>query len=72
MRLTRLISRGGGITHISPSPAFREACRRVLGADDPGTVIPALRNPELLDLIRTVHWDILQEAERKAAQGASW
>jgi len=57
---------------FSPSPAFREACRRILGADDLGTIIPALRNPELLDLIQTVHWDILQEAERKAAEGASW
>ncbi len=48
---------------ITPAPEFLEACRRVLGADTPDVVIPALRDEWLAEKIQQVHAGILAAKE---------
>jgi hypothetical protein len=47
---------------IRPTPEFLEACRRVLGGDDPATVLGAMRNddPEPFNRVRDLHAEILR------------
>jgi hypothetical protein len=53
--------------NIKPTPEFLEACRRVLGADDPRTVITAMRaGGPVIDELRTVHAEIV--AQKQPAQ----
>lgn len=46
---------------VGPTPEFRQACREVLGGDDPATVINGLRS-EKADLVRQRHAEILEES----------
>jgi len=51
---------------ITPPAEFREACRRILGGDDPRTVLSAMMSGDpRMDLVRSVHADILLEKEGK-------
>jgi hypothetical protein len=51
---------------IGPTPEMSEACRRVLGSDDPETVINAIREPggARWRRVEEIHAEIL-EAKRK-------
>lgn len=46
---------------IGPTPEFREACRHILGGDDPATVLGAMRNddPRMED-VRALHADLVE------------
>ena len=48
--------------NIAPSDEFLRACRLVLGADDPVTVLQVLqsRDPQLVDRIREAHVEIVE------------
>jgi len=52
--------------NIKPAPEFLEACRRVLGGDDPATVLSAMINGDpRMDQVRAVHADLLLIEESK-------
>jgi hypothetical protein len=54
----RRIAHSGDIT---PNREYREACRRVLGDDDPQTVLNAIRHqPLLIAKVRRVHREIIK------------
>lgn len=48
--------------NIGPTPEMREACRRILGCNDPATVLGAIRNgdPRWED-VEGLHADILEQ-----------
>jgi hypothetical protein len=57
---------------IGPTPELREACRRVLGGDDPATVIDAIRAGDARwRRVQEVHAEILaaKRAEVLVPQG---
>ena len=51
---------------IKPAPEFLDACRRVLGGDDPATVLSAMANGDRrMDQVRAVHAELLLIKEGK-------
>ena len=51
---------------ITPAPEFLEACRRVLGGDDPATVLGVIINGDpRMRQVRAVHADLLLIEEQK-------
>jgi hypothetical protein len=59
--------------NISPSPEFLAACKQVLGADDPATVLQVLqsRDQQLVDRIREAHVDIVEARRIENSRGVT-
>jgi|SRR6516164_6689579 len=50
------------IMDITPTPEFLEACRRILGGDDPATVLGAMMDGDpRMDYVRALHADLVEQ-----------
>jgi len=49
---------------ITPTPEFLEACRRVLGGDDPATVLGAIRRDDRrMNEVYAIHADLVRSKQ---------